>query len=87
MDTKKRCQSCGMPISEVFKNYGSNADGANNPLFCSFCFQKGNFVHPNQTLEEMIQSSIKNMTEDLHMQSEEAEALARKVIPQLGRWT
>ncbi len=87
MDNKKRCQSCGMPLSDTFNNYGTNADGSKNPLFCTFCFQKGNFTNPNQTLEEMIQSSIKNMTEDQGLEPDQADKLARQVIPQLGRWT
>jgi hypothetical protein len=86
MENKKRCQSCGMPLSQEFNNYGTNADGAKNPLFCSFCFQQGNFTNSNQTVEEMIQSSIQNMTGDLRMPQDQAEKLARQIIPQLGRW-
>lgn len=86
MENKKRCQSCGMPISDKFSNFGTNADGAKNPLFCSFCFQKGSFTNPNQTLDEMVQSSIKNMTVDQGMPQEQAETLAKTFIPSLGRW-
>ena len=64
MDNKARCQSCGMPISAEFGNLGTESDGSNVPEYCIFCFSGGHFTNPDQTLEEMIQSSIENMTGD-----------------------
>lgn len=86
MEEKIRCQSCGMPLSETFGNLGTNSDGSNNWEYCSFCFQKGGFVNPDQTLEEMIASSIENMTSDLGMPLEQASQLANSFIPNLKRW-
>jgi hypothetical protein len=86
MDDKQRCQSCGMPLSAEFGNFGTGRDG--NPVedYCTFCFADGGFRNPGQTLEEMIQSSIDNMTNDLGMPLERATELANSVIPALGRW-
>ena len=86
MDDKLRCQSCGMPLSAEFGNLGTNADGSTTSEFCSFCFAKGKFTNPNQTMEEMIQSSIENMTNDLNMPPEKARELASSFIPKLRRW-
>lgn len=86
MENKIRCQSCGMPLSETNENLGTEADGTNTFEFCSFCYQNGAFTNPNQTLEEMIQSSIENMTADLNMPVEQATQLANAFIPALGRW-
>ncbi len=86
MDNKIRCQSCGMPLSEEFGNLGTNADGTNAPEYCIFCFKGGNFTNPDQTMEEMIQSSIENMTNDLQMPEEQAANLANSFIPTLKRW-
>lgn len=86
MDNKIRCQSCGMPLSEKFGNLGTNADGTNTTEYCSFCFANGDFTNPNQTLEEMIASSIENMTQDLQMPLEQATNLANSFIPTLKRW-
>jgi len=86
MDDKIRCQSCGMPLSADFGNLGTNADGTKTDEYCSFCFQNGEFAAPNQTLEEMINSSIENMTEDLNMPPEKAAELANSFIPKLRRW-
>ena len=86
MENKICCQSCGMRISKEFGNIGTNADGSFNEEFCSFCFADGAFVNPNQTLEEMIASSIENMTTDLNMPVEQATNLANSFIPTLRRW-
>ncbi len=86
MDDKQRCQSCGMPLSEAFMNFGTNEDGSSSDQFCTFCFQNGKFTNPAQTLDEMIKSSIENMTGELGMPLEKATELANTVIPPLGRW-
>jgi hypothetical protein len=86
MDDKTRCQSCGMPLSAEFGNHGTNADGSTNQEYCSICFQNGEFTNPNQTLFEMIQSSIENMTADLNMPKDAAAELANSFIPTLKRW-
>lgn len=86
MDNKIRCQSCGMPLSEEFGNFGTNTDGSTVSEYCVFCFSGGGFTNPNQTLEEMIQSSIENMTADLQMPLEQAANLANSFIPRLRRW-
>lgn len=86
MDDKLRCQSCGMPLSAEFGNHGTNADQSRNDEYCSFCFQNGEFANPNQTLEQMIESSVENMTADLNMPPEKAVELANSFIPNLRRW-
>lgn len=75
-----------MPLSAEFGNYGTMSDGSNHAEFCIFCFKQGSFTNPTQTMEEMIQSSIENMTEDLQMPEEKAKELAWAVIPNLKRW-
>lgn len=73
-----------MPLGVGF--YGMNADDSENHEFCKFCYQKGVFTDPNMTVEEMIESSIKNMTEDLHFSPAKATELAHTFIPTLARW-
>jgi hypothetical protein len=51
-----------------------------------FCLKDGAFTNPNQTLDDMIASSIDNMTGDLGMPLEQATQLANTVIPSLKRW-
>jgi hypothetical protein len=75
-----------MPMAAEFGNRGTNADGSTVSEFCIFCFAEGKFTNPNQTMEEMIQSSIENMTIDLNMPPERATELAHSFIPTLRRW-
>lgn len=75
-----------MPVDESFSNLGTNSEGSFTAEFCSFCFQNGFFTKPDQTLEEMIESSIENMTKDLGMAFDQARDLATSFIPTLGRW-
>jgi len=75
-----------MPLSKDFGNLGTNADGSPTEEYCAFCFKNGAFTNPNQTLAEMIQSSIDNMTQDLQMPLEQATNLANSFIPTLRRW-
>jgi len=86
MDNKIRCQSCGMPISANFGNLGTNADGSTISEYCLFCFKNGGFTNPSQTMEEMIESLIENMTNELRMPREQATELANSFIPTLKRW-
>ncbi len=86
MGDKIRCQSCGMPLSKEFGNLGTNNDDTYTEEFCLFCFADGEFTQPDQTMEEMIASSIENMTGDLNMQLEQATNIANSFIPTLRRW-
>ena len=41
---RKVCQSCGMPMEMDKKGGGTNTDGSKNIKYCSYCYQKGEFV-------------------------------------------
>jgi hypothetical protein len=75
-----------MPLSADFGNYGSDEGGIPVSEYCMFCFKDGAFTNPDQTLDEMIASSVDNMTGDLGMPLEQATQLANSVIPSLKRW-
>ncbi|MDP4239055.1 MAG: zinc ribbon domain-containing protein [Bacteroidota bacterium] len=40
----KFCQSCGMPMEKDPQHGGTNADGTQNGLYCSYCYQNGAFT-------------------------------------------
>ena len=86
MEEKVRCQSCGMPLSAAFGNFGTEGDGSRADEYCSICYQAGAFTKPDQTLAEMIESSVENMTTDLGMSEEKARELASTFLPGLKRW-
>ena len=86
MNEMARCQSCGMPISEEFKNFGTESDGSPVSEYCMFCYKDGGFAKPEQTVEEMVQSSIDFMTANLGFSEEQATQMSNDVIPKLKRW-
>lgn len=86
MNEKERCQSCGMPISGEFGNYGTQGDATAATDYCRFCFQEGGFTNPDQTLDEMVQSSVDFMTANLGFTVEKASEMSNEIIPGLKRW-
>ncbi len=84
METKIRCQSCGMPLTDGF--FGTNKAGSETTEYCKFCFQDGAFLQPEITAQDMIQMSVDNMTQDLSFDQAKAEQLAKTTIPNLKRW-
>lgn len=84
METRNRCQSCGMPLGEGF--FGTEHDGTPATEWCHLCYQQGDFVEPELTLNAMIARSVDHMIGALGMPPERAESLAQEVIPTLRRW-
>ena len=86
MNDKPRCQSCGMPLSDEFKNFGTESDGSPVSEYCMFCYQNGGFTNPDQTVDEMVKSSIDFMTSNLGFSEEQATQMSNDVIRKLRRW-
>jgi Putative zinc ribbon domain len=84
MDSKQRCQSCGMPLGAGF--FGTEKNGVESSEYCKFCWKDGSFTSPGRTMEQMIEMSIISMTDELKMPKETADKLARDFIPKLKRW-
>lgn len=49
----KCCQSCGMPLSKDIQGGGTEKNGAKSTLYCSHCYQDGEFTLPHITVDEM----------------------------------
>lgn len=86
MDDKVRCQSCGMPLSSDVGNDGTQADPSPVSEYCQFCYKDGGFTNPDQTLDEMVQSSVDFMTANLGFTPEKASEMSNDIIPRLKRW-
>ncbi|MDD5109923.1 MAG: zinc ribbon domain-containing protein [Patescibacteria group bacterium] len=84
MDRTIRCQSCSMPLDPGF--FASNADGSVNREWCRFCFKDGAFTNPELTVEQMIEESVRHMTNHLGIPLEEARQRSKEMIPKLKRW-
>jgi hypothetical protein len=66
--------------------YGSEADGSENKEYCTFCYQNGAFMQPEQTLEGMVDASVRYMTATLKFEEAKARELSMQVLPGLKRW-
>ena len=86
MNDKPRCQSCGMPLSDEFKNFGTESDGSPVSEYWMFCYQNGGFTNPDQKVDEMVKSSIDFMTSNLGFSEEQATQMSNDVIRKLRRW-
>lgn len=51
--TYKNCQSCGMPLSRDEKGGGTERDGSKSTMYCSHCYENGQFTLPDITAAEM----------------------------------
>lgn len=83
--TYKACQSCGMPFNKDPKGGGTNADGTISKMYCSLCYEKGNFTQPNITAEEM-QAFVKEKLRSMGGVMKLFAGVFSKGIPKLARW-
>jgi len=82
--TYKICQSCGMPLKKDTQGGGTNADGTKSKMYCSKCFENGQFISPNMTVVEM-QALAKSKLQEMGFPGFLA-GLFTKNIPALARW-
>ncbi|KNZ40912.1 zinc ribbon domain-containing protein, partial [Acetobacterium bakii] len=55
--SEKLCQSCGKPMGETNKLYGSEKNGEKSRDFCAVCYKNGEFT-TEISLERMIEVSV-----------------------------
>jgi hypothetical protein len=83
MEPKLFCQSCSMPIDDIF-NRGTEASGRYSREYCKFCYQGGVFTEPGMSLEHMKhvvahQLQLRHASSDIIQKSLD-------VLPTLKRW-
>lgn len=83
MENRNFCQSCSMPLdkSEIM---GTEKDGSKSKEYCTYCYQKGAFVNPNMTLDEM-KTVVKEQMEKRKIDSS-IITMAVNSLPNLKRW-
>ena len=78
------CQSCGMPLGRDEKGGGTEADGSKSQMYCSHCYDAGQFRLPDLTAADM-QRRVEGRLKELGL----PQAAIRKSaggIPGLARW-
>ena len=81
----KNCQSCGMPMRRDEKGGGTNADGSKSSMYCSHCYEGGQFKLAGITAGEM-QQRVKGKLQGSGFPSLAAWIFTRN-IPKLARWS
>jgi hypothetical protein len=83
--TYKNCQSCGMPLKKDEKGGGTNADGSINKMYCSRCYQNGEFMNKQITNATEMQAFVKEKLKSIGFPGFIA-GMFTKGIPKLKRW-
>ena len=73
-----------MPMKRDEKGGGTNADGSKSTMYCSHCYQNGQFVLPDISVSEM-QARVKAKIVEFGMPGFLAGMFTRR-IPKLARW-
>jgi Putative zinc ribbon domain len=80
----KNCQSCGMPLKRDPKGGGTNADGSISKMYCSYCYEKGEFTYKGNDVKEFQELNKQKMIEGGH--SKFFAWLFTRGMKRLGRW-
>ncbi|MFX0085497.1 MAG: zinc ribbon domain-containing protein [Candidatus Hodarchaeota archaeon] len=83
--SKAICQSCSMSIV-LPDDKGTESDGTPSEDYCNDCYEAGEFLEPEITLKEMIESSISSTAKSMNISMEEAKNYLESVLPTLKRW-
>ena len=86
MKEYKFCQSCGYPMKKDVKGGGSEKDGTINKMYCSMCYENGQFLTPPEidTAQKMQKFCIQQMKQSGY--NSIIAWLATRSIPGLERW-
>jgi hypothetical protein len=82
--TYKNCQCCGMPLKKDPAAGGTNADGSKSSMYCSYCFESGQFKQPEWTAAQM-QEFVKGKMKEMGFPGFLASFFSMN-IPRLERW-
>lgn len=73
-----------MPLKKDPNGGGTNNDGSKSAIYCSYCYQNGQFKNPDLTVEEM-QKFVKSKLKEMGFPGFIA-GFFTKGIPKLLRW-
>lgn len=59
------CQSCGMPMKKDPQGGGTEQDGTKSGMYCSYCYQNGKFMGPENMTAKEMQAFCKNKLKEM----------------------
>ena len=78
------CQCCGTPFSVPHMDKGTDADGVENPDYCKWCYDNGEFASP--TMDDVIEKSAPYLVAATGVSLDEAVSFMGALLPTLARW-
>ena len=78
------CQSCGMPLSKDPKGGGSELDGVRSVVYCSLCYENGEFYYKGDDVKEFQLIVVEEMCKKGWFRP--LAWLLTRGIPKLSRW-
>lgn len=78
------CQCCGTPFSVPNMPKGADADGAENPDYCKWCYDEGEFV--SASMDDVIEKSAPYLVQATGVSLDEAVSFMGAMLPTLKRW-
>ena len=78
------CQCCGTPFSVPDMDKGTDANGSENPDYCKWCYNGGEFTY--KTMDDVIETSAPYLVQATGMSLDEAVSFMGALLPTLGRW-
>ena len=78
------CQCCGTPFSVPNMPKGTDADGTENPNYCKWCYDEGEFA--NATMDDVIEKSAPYLMQATGVSLDEAVSFMGALLPSLKRW-
>lgn len=84
MPQEPSCQCCGTPFSVPNMPNGTDANGAENPHYCKWCYDEGAFAV--ETMDEVIEQSAPYLAQATGVSLDEAVSFMGVLLPTLDRW-
>ena len=78
------CQCCGTPFSVPNMPKGADADGTENPNYCKWCYDGGQFA--SATMDDVIEKSAPYLMQATGVSLDEAVSFMGALLPSLSRW-
>lgn len=84
MPQEPSCQCCGTPFSVPNMPRGTDADGAENPDYCKWCYDDGAFAY--KTMDDVIEVSAPYLAQATGVSLDEAVSFMGALLPTLDHW-
>lgn len=80
------CESCGYPLRRE-PDHGTEADGSISGLFCTVCYQNGEFVHDASDIADFLTKAAPDIAKYRGGSVGKIKLTLKKDLKKVARWT